>query len=101
METEKETIALKDAAILKAYFELQQEKHKKQRTENKARYLKERKRKMRTHRLITVGASFEHFFPKISEMTEQECYSFAQELSDLYDSKKSKEGDDSNGDLSF
>jgi len=55
-------------------------------TENRARYLENKKdRRDRTHRLITRGAAVEHFYPQTETMSEREFYELVEGINGIED----------------
>ena len=55
-------------------------------TENRARYLENKKdRRDRTHRLITRGAAVEHFYPQTESMSEREFYELVEGIHGIED----------------
>ena len=60
--------------------QLEQERHKLTRLQNRVRFLKESERKHRNHRLITLGAMVESIEPKIKELSPKEFYFLAERI---------------------
>ena len=60
--------------------QLAQERHKKQRLENRAAYYEKGDRRKRVHHLITRGAAIESVAPLIKTLTETEFYAFAEKV---------------------
>ena len=58
--------------------QISQEKHKKQRLENRAAYYEKGDRRKRAHRLITRGAAIESVAPLAKVLSETEFYAFAE-----------------------
>ena len=63
--------------------QITQEKHKKQRLENRISYYKKGDRRKRSHHLITRGAAIESVAPLAKALTETEFYAFAEKVFDL------------------
>ena len=62
--------------------QLEQEKRKLRRLENRKAYLESGSRKQRNHRLITRGAAIESVMPEVKILTEQEFYSLMERISE-------------------
>ncbi|MBR1478409.1 MAG: DUF3847 domain-containing protein [Lachnospiraceae bacterium] len=60
--------------IQKKKHEEEQLKHREQRAKNRAEYLTDKKRRDRTHRLITRGAALESIIPEAKDMSERPFY---------------------------
>ena len=60
--------------IQKKKHEEEQLKHREQRAKNRAEYLTDKKRRDRTHRLITRGAALESIIPEVKDMSERPFY---------------------------
>ena len=60
--------------------QLEQEKHKLIRLQNRASFLKTANRKQRNHRLITLGAMVESIEPKLKELSPKEFYFLAERI---------------------
>ena len=60
--------------IEEAQVKITQLEHREQILENRMRYLKQKKRKQRTHRLITRGAAVESIVPQVEAMPETAFY---------------------------
>lgn len=63
--------------------QITQEKHKKQRLENRAAYYEKGDRRKRAHHLITRGAAVESAAPLAKVLTETEFYTFAEKMLSL------------------
>lgn len=60
--------------IKKKKHEEEQLKHREQRAKNRSEYLTDKKRRDRTHRLITRGAALESIIPEAKDMSERPFY---------------------------
>ena len=68
--------------------QITQEKHKKQRLENRIRYYEQGDRRKRAHHLITRGAAIESVAPQTKELSETEFYTFAEQVFALPDTQR-------------
>ena len=66
--------------LIKAEKRLEQAQHRYEREEKRAEYLGQKKRKERTHRLITRGAAVESIYKDVEELTEQEFYELMETI---------------------
>lgn len=71
----------------KIQTQLQQEQHKKQRTENRISYLESGDRRKRNHRLITRGAAVESIASEVKLLTEVEFFSLMEHILSLPEAK--------------
>ncbi len=60
-----------------------QEQHRLQRMENRQKYLGDKTRKQRAHRLITRGAAVESVFPNVKDLSEPEFYELVEQASEI------------------
>ena len=60
-----------------------QERHRLQRMENRQKYLGDKTRKQRAHRLITRGAAVESVFPDVKDLSEPEFYELVEQASEI------------------
>ena len=63
--------------------QITQEKHKKQRLENRIRYYEQGDRRKRAHHLITRGAAVESVASLTKVLTETEFYAFSEKVFSL------------------
>ena len=63
--------------------QITQEKHKKQRLENRIRYYEQVDRRKRAHHLITRGAAVESVASLTKVLTETEFYAFSEKVFSL------------------
>ena len=63
--------------------QLAQERHRLQRMENRQKYLGDKTRKQRAHRLITRGAAVESVFPDVKDLSEPEFYELVEQASEI------------------
>ena len=75
-EEKAEVEAKLDAAIKKG----EQLEHEIRRAENRAAYLKESRRKERTHRLVIKGAVIESLAPELRDFSEKEFYELMEKI---------------------
>ena len=54
-----------------------------QRMENRQKYLGNKTRKQRAHRLITRGAAVESVFPDVKDLSEPEFYELVEHASEI------------------
>lgn len=71
----------------KTEAQIEQEKHKGKRLDNRIKYLEDGDRKKRRHRLITRGAAVESIAPEVKPLTEVEFYSLMEHILSLPESK--------------
>ena len=69
--------------IITAEERLSQEQHRLQRMENRQKYLGDKTRKQRAHRLITRGAAVESVFPDVKDLSEPEFYELVEQASEI------------------
>ncbi len=69
--------------ITTAEEQLAQEQHRLQRMENRQKYLGDKTRKQRAHRLITRGAAVESVFPDVKDLSEPEFYELVEQASEI------------------
>ena len=69
--------------ITTAEEQLAQERHRLQRMENRQKYLDDKTRKQRAHRLITRGAAVESVFPDVKDLSEPEFYELVEQASEI------------------
>ena len=69
--------------ITTAEDQLAQERHRLQRMENRQKYLGDKTRKQRAHRLITRGAAVESVFPDVKDLSEPEFYELVEHASEI------------------
>lgn len=67
--------------------QIEQEKHKGQRLENRQNYYENADRKKRRHRLITRGAAVESIAPEVKPLTEREYYEMMEHILSLPEAK--------------
>ena len=84
----QKTIAELNAEKEKIEQQLAQEKHKKQRLENRIAYYEKEDRRKRAHHLITRGAAIESVAPLAKALTETEFYTFAEQVFALPDTQR-------------
>ena len=60
-----------------------QERHRLQRMENRQKYLGDKTRKQRAHRLITRGAAVESVYPDVKALSEPEFYELVEQASEI------------------
>lgn len=63
-----------------AQLKITQMEHRQQILENRMRYLKQKDRKRRTHRLITRGAAVESIVPQVEPMPETAFYEMMEQI---------------------
>ncbi|MBR0091350.1 MAG: DUF3847 domain-containing protein [Lachnospiraceae bacterium] len=61
-------------------LKITQLEHHQQILENRVRYLKQKDRKQRAHRLITRGAAVESIVPQVAPMPETEFYGMMEQV---------------------
>ena len=69
--------------ITTAEDQLAQEQHRLQRMENRQKYLGDKTRRQRAHRLITRGAAVESVFPEVKDLSEPEFYELVEQASEI------------------
>ena len=74
--------------IEEAQVKITQLEHREQILENRMRYLKQKKRKQRTHRLITRGVAVERIAPQVKPMPETAFYEMMEQVLMLPDAAK-------------
>ena len=74
--------------IEEAQKKMKQLEHRTQILENRMRYLKQKDRKRRTHRLITRGAAIESIVPQVEPMPETAFYEMLERILMLPDVEK-------------
>ena len=75
-KTMEQLMAEKD----KVEKQLEQEKHKGQRLDNRMKYLIDGDRRSRNHRLITRGAAVESIAPEVKPLSEREYYEIMEHI---------------------
>ena len=76
----KKTSADYKKQIEDAQLKITQMEHRQQILENRMRYLKQKDRKRRTHRLITRGAAVESIVPQVEPMPETAFYEMMEQI---------------------
>ena len=76
----KKTSADYKRQIEDAQLKITQLEHRQQILENRMRYLKQKDRKRRTHRLITRGAVVESIVPQVEPMPETVFYEMMEQI---------------------
>ena len=74
--------------IEETQMKIKQLEHREQILENRMRYLKQKKRRQRTHRLITRGAAVESIAPQVKPMPETVFYEMMEQILMLPDVAK-------------
>ena len=76
----KKTSKEYQAQIEETQVKIKQLEHREQLLENRMRYLKQKKRRKRTHRLITRGAAVESIVPQVETMPETAFYEMMEQV---------------------
>ena len=76
----KKTSKEYQAQIEETQKKIKQLEHREQLLENRMRYLKQKKRRQRTHRLITRGAAVESIVPQAEPMPETAFYEMMEQV---------------------